>query len=125
MYERTYGTEWEDLRRQEAFDRAFALGVAAACDDGLPEEFERVLATADGAYARSLIQLAYDEGRTKALEAPAAEDPEATWDELVDGETRAASLSGSLPGALSELTVDRKTRDGPPSSLELPSLLRK
>ena len=128
MYDRTFGTDWEkaELDRGEAVDRAFALGVAAGCGSDRPTELDRVLAAFPSAYDRSLVELAYDEGRTKALEAP-AEEPEAVWTELVDaaGTPRRPPVPAALPGALSELTLTERPRNGPPSSLDLPSFLRK
>ncbi|MES3162149.1 MAG: hypothetical protein PPP55_11365 [Halorubrum sp.] len=127
MYDRTFGTDWDDeLPRDEAIDRAFALGVAAGCGNERPEELDRVLAAFPSSYDRSIVELAYDEGRTKALEAP-QEDPGAVWEELVDaaGTPRRSPVPAALPGALSELTLTEEPRTGPPSSLDLPSFLRK
>ncbi|RAW45064.1 hypothetical protein DQW50_11360 [Halorubrum sp. 48-1-W] len=128
MYDRTFGTDWEgtELTHEAAIDRAFALGVAAGCGRERPEELERILATFPGAYERSMVELAYDEGRTRALETP-VEEPEAVWTELVDaaGTPRSPPLPSALPGALSELTLVRSPRTGPPSSLDLPRFLRK
>jgi len=128
MYDRTFGTEWDDLAREEAVERAFALGVADGVGSKRPTELDRVLAAFENAYDRSLIELAYDEGRTKALEAAAeADDAEAVWDQLVDGtgSPRDSPVSSALPGAITELTLTRRPREGPPSSLDLPSMLRK
>jgi hypothetical protein len=130
MYDRTFGTEWDDLDREEAVERAFALGVADGVGSERPTELDRVLDAFENAYDRSLIELAYDEGRTKALEAAAeAEeaDAEAVWDRLVDGagSPRGSPVSAALPGAITELTLTRRPREGPPSSLDLPSMLRK
>ena len=128
MYDRTFDTDWEadELDRGEAVDRAFALGVAAGCGTERPAELDRVLAAFPSVYDRSLVELAYDEGRTKALEAP-AEEPDAVWTELVDaaGTPRRPPVPAALPGAISELTLTERPRTGPPSSLDLPSFLRK
>ena len=128
MYDRTFGTDWSDdtLDREEAIDRAFALGVAAGCGSERPDELDRVLGAFPSAYDRSIVELAYDEGRTKALEDP-AEEPERVWDRLVDetGTPRRAPVPAALPGAINELTLMDRPRTGAPSSLELPSFLRK
>ena len=128
MYDRTFDTDWvaDELDRGEAVDRAFALGVAAGCGTERPAELDRVLAAFPSVYDRSLVELAYDEGRTKALEAP-AEEPEAVWTELVDaaGTPRRPPVPAALPGAISELTLTERPRTGPPSSLDLPPFLRK
>ncbi|MFW6317927.1 MAG: hypothetical protein ACOC06_05600 [Halorubrum sp.] len=130
MYERTFGTEWEDLTREEAVERAFALGVAAGVDSPRPEELDRVLEAFPGSYDRSIVELAYDEGRTKALEAKAERDDpddEDVWRSLVDGAgtPREPPVPAALPGAIRELTLTDGPREGPPSSLDLPSMLRK
>ncbi len=128
MYDRLFGTEWEDITREEAVKRAFALGVAAGLGSGRPTELERVIGAFSGAYDRSLVELAYDEGRTKALDAAVeTDDEEAVWNELVDaaGTPRSAPISASLPGAITELTLTRGPEEGPPSSLDFPSMLQK
>jgi len=128
MYDRTFGTEWDDLAREEAVERAFALGVATEIDRERPTELDRVLDAFESAYDRSLVELAYDEGRTKALEAAAeSADPQTVWDALVDGggTPRVAPVSAALPGALTELSLTKRPREGPPSSLAFPSMLRK
>ncbi|QAU13693.1 hypothetical protein EKH57_13735 [Halorubrum sp. BOL3-1] len=130
MYDRTFDTEWDDLSREEAVERAFALGVAAGVDSPRPDELDRVLEAFPGSYDRSIVELAYDEGRTKALEANAERndpDGEAVWNSLVDGlgAPREPPVPAALPGAIRELTLTERPRQGPPSSLDLPSMLRK
>ena len=128
MYERTFGTEWDELTRDEAVRRAFALGVAEGVGNGRPEEVERVMEAFPDAYDRSLVELAYDEGRTKALNAAAeADDPKAVWTALVDetGAPREPPVRAALPGAITDLTLTRSPEGGPPSSLDFPSMLRK
>ncbi|MGM0448814.1 MAG: hypothetical protein ACQERM_11285 [Methanobacteriota archaeon] len=130
MYERTFDTGWDELSREEAVERAFALGVVAGVDNPRPEEFDRVLEAFPGSYDRSIVELAYDEGRTKALEAKAERDDpdnEAVWRSLVDdtGAPRESPVPAALPGAIRELTLTDGPQEGPPSSLDLPSMLRK
>ncbi|GAB6879662.1 hypothetical protein JCM17823_19360 [Halorubrum gandharaense] len=126
MYHRIFDDDWETLTRREAIDRAFALGVAAAIDDPQPEELERVVEGLPSGYDRSLVELAYDEGRTKAL-ASTRENDDAIWRELVDdvGAPQAPPIPAAMPGALRELTLVSKSDEGPPSALELPPFLRK
>ena len=128
MYDRTFGTEWDELTREEAVRRAFALGVAAGVGNRRSAELDRVMEAFPSAYDRSLVELAYDEGRTKALDAgDAADDPEEVWETLVDaaGTPRESPVGAALPGAITDLTLTRPPREGPPSSLDLPSMLRK
>ncbi len=128
MYDRTFGTEWDELTREEAVRRAFALGVAEGVGNRRPEEIERVTEAFPSAYDRSLVELAYGEGRTEALAAAdEADDAKEVWDALVDGAgaPREPPVRAALPGAITDLTLTRPPREGPPSSLDFPSMLRK
>jgi hypothetical protein len=62
-YERHFSTDWDSLTRDEAMVRAYALGVAEALGDEYPGEYERLLA----ADKRALVEMAYNEGKRKAL----------------------------------------------------------
>ena len=128
MYDRTFGTEWDELSREEAVRRAYALGVAEGVGKRRSAELDRVIEAFQSAYDRTLVELAYDEGRTEALDAAAeADGPEEVWDALVDGEgvPRGPPVRAALPGAITDLTLARPPREGPPSSLDFPSMLRK
>jgi hypothetical protein len=86
-YEAEFGTDWGTLDAADALVRAFALGVSASLGDGLPEEYDRVLATADGTYDRSLLELAYHEGfHVGAARSSAAADEtdDEVWSALLD-----------------------------------------
>lgn len=126
MYERSFGTDWSTLDRESAIERAFALGVAKACGESHPDEYARVRQALPGSYDQSIVELAYEEGRTKALtlERQGEED---VWEALVDEETRTAvdsPLPEAMPGALdSREFLSRST--GPPESLDCPEFLRK
>lgn len=117
MYEQTYGTDWETLDRDEAMGRAFALGVAASLGHRHPDEYDRIIAEMDTAYNRSIVELAYEEGKNKAKKEKhgGTTDETAVWSELVEGE---------------KVTVDED--DGPtggrnalPSALEKTELLER
>lgn len=112
MYAAELGTDWTDLSRDEVLHRAYALGVAAAMGERHPDEYDRLRETVDTSYERSMVELAYREGRQEAddfrREAGDA-DPRAMWRELVDGESTAL-----------EAVVDRHR---PPSRFDLPPSL--
>lgn len=126
MYERSFGTDWSTLDRESAIERAFALGVAKACGESFPDEYARVRQALPGSYDQSIVELAYEEGRTKALtlERQGEED---VWETLVDEESKTAvdsPLPEAMPGALdSREFLSRST--GPPESLDRPKFLRK
>jgi hypothetical protein len=82
MYDAEFDTDWDDLDRDGALERAFALGVARSLGEPNRAEYERVLDSADTAYRRSLLQLSYEEGRRKAAGRP-EESATAVWDRLV------------------------------------------
>ena len=87
-YEGEFDTGWDSLDKDEATTRAYAIGVAERLGEHNREELEAIYTEMDSAYHRSMVELAYDEGRN---EAKAAADPDsdddAVWAELVQGET--------------------------------------
>ncbi|PSP53199.1 hypothetical protein BRC67_02380 [Halobacteriales archaeon QH_3_68_24] len=89
LYEREYGAEWTTLDKDEATERAYALGVAESLGEYNRDEFEAVHAEVDNACDRSIVALAFREGRTEAREHdPADEDDDrAVWRDLVESET--------------------------------------
>lgn len=133
--------EFAELDGEEAADRAYELGVADACDPGdrsrvsalarLDSEraLRRLKETGETTYDRSLIDLAYNEGRTRAMEytgeSGGADD---AWGGLVGGDDAVAlepePFREALPGALGRLrTLEIDTETGPPESLSLPDFL--
>ncbi|MFB6129137.1 MAG: hypothetical protein ABEJ47_05165 [Halorhabdus sp.] len=134
MYERTYGTDWETLGKDEATERAFALGVAAVLGEPNPEEYERVLETTGRSYDRSLIELAYQEGKRKASgRRDEVEESTAVWDELIEGDGEKTTVDpedeptgrDSLPDALDSIELlEQRLADGLERE-ELPDFLRR
>jgi len=88
LYEQEYGTAWTTLDRDEATERAYALGVAESLGEYDREEFEAVHDEMDTAYAKSIVELAFREGKNEGREAAPAGDADdrQVWDELVEGE---------------------------------------
>ena len=84
-YERVYGTDWEELDENEAIDRAYALGVAASLGEYHRDELEAIRDEMTTAYNRSVVDLAFDEGKNEGREVE-AEESETVWNELVIGE---------------------------------------
>ncbi|MFB6071037.1 MAG: hypothetical protein ABEJ76_08430 [Halanaeroarchaeum sp.] len=123
IYESTFDTDWTSLTIDEAVHRAFALGVAATLGQERPEEYERLVRE----QSRALVQMAYDEGRTRASDLEAelsgpgdqavpdeSSMEEAIWDRLVVGEAQSNRLRSR---------ARRCSRDDPPVALEMPSML--
>jgi hypothetical protein len=127
MYEESFSTEWDedDLGREEAVWRAYALGVAAILGEQNPEEYRQLVAAA----GRSLVEMAYDEGKSSAAELdrelasegladldrefPSRED--AVWSKLVRyeqegggelGYTSEAKSRTDLPAFLEKVDLD-------------------
>lgn len=136
VYRSTLGTDWTTLAREEVLDRAFALGVAAACGHHHPEEYERLKSAVDGAYDRSMVELAYSEGKQKANKMRrAAGDTESIWQTLVedeDGSDLTDSIDRTrppsrfdLPASLTRLSLLDKQHPDQRQSLDLPSFLRR
>ncbi|MFC6786904.1 hypothetical protein ACFQFH_13755 [Halobaculum halobium] len=98
MYETRLGTDWEELSGTEAIRRAYALGVAAAFGYENREEFDRLRGALDTSYDRSIIDLAYQEGKHEAEEVHAdseGADGDDVWEQLIEGTTPPADLSDS------------------------------
>ncbi|MFW5922684.1 MAG: hypothetical protein ACOCRC_05250 [Halodesulfurarchaeum sp.] len=64
MYADHFGTEWDSLTQEEAMFRAFALGVDAVLGELDEEEFEAL----QREHHRGLVEIAFDEGKTRAKE---------------------------------------------------------
>ncbi|MDR5674542.1 Uncharacterized protein AArcCO_0125 [Halalkaliarchaeum sp. AArc-CO] len=143
-------SEFSDLDGENATERAFELGVADACEQvhstsgstrgriealaGIDTDraLRRLKETGDSTYDRSLIDLAYDEGRTRGMKlARREDDAEGVWSELVGDDTSdgdvptTGTFEEALPGALGRVrALDIGTETGPPESLSLPEFLR-
>lgn len=111
-YERAYGTDWDTLDREAAIERAYALGVAASLGEDHDEELAAIRAKMDSAYDTSVVELAFEEGRTEGLEADSDGDEDtAVWSTLVEGET--ASVDGDdIPGGFPDAVDIAEALDG-------------
>ena len=108
MYEETFGTDWERLEHEEILRRAFALGVAEGLGSAPDGELERLQSELSGRYGQSLVELAYDEGRTKGRKPRPDSDDEEVWDELVVDEEEPVE------------PPEHPTRATPPRATDLP-----
>lgn len=117
LYEDQFDTEWDSLGRDEALERAFALGVAASLGERNAEEYEAVAAEMESNYDASIVELAYTEGKNKAAERK--RDPDSADD---DAEVYQWVLSEELEGVE---RPDQPARDDEPSSraTDLPKFL--
>jgi len=121
MYEQTYGTDWDSLDRDEAMSRAFAIGVAASLGHNYPEEYDRIVQSMDTSYNRSIVELAFEEGKNKAKKKQYESDDgdDAVWSELVEGEKVTVEKDevptggqNKLPAALDKAKIlDRPDHD--------------
>ncbi|MDG5777969.1 hypothetical protein VB773_05140 [Haloarculaceae archaeon H-GB2-1] len=86
-YEAAYGKDWDALDKEEAVERAYALGVAELLGEYDRDEVERIRAEMDTAYQKSIVELAFEEGRNEAKdlrrEADAAGEGD-VWKSLVE-----------------------------------------
>ncbi|WP_144903798.1 hypothetical protein [Halobellus captivus] len=135
MYERAFDTDWESLSGEEAIRRMYALGIAKQLGGGDPEERSRIRALATSAYERSVLDLAFEEGKRKVADVrPLHDSDEEAWEELIETEGSTApspeslhadSRSQELPDAVEQppfldgFDIDDLER------LQLPSFLRR
>jgi hypothetical protein len=130
-YERTYGTDWNEIDADEAVERAYAIGVAERLGESNRAELERIYAAVEGAYDRSLVELAYGQGRTEAVEVATESDPgseEELWSELVTGDVpvddaAATDQPQGLPPALALGEVLELPAPDSTDALDLPEFL--
>lgn len=93
LYQNRFDTEWDSLDRDEAMERAFALGVAASLGDHNKSEFEAIVQEMDTNYDVSIVELAYEEGKNKATkrERTASDsDPKEVFEFVVNEELEGA-----------------------------------
>ncbi|SHH11466.1 hypothetical protein [Halobaculum gomorrense] len=124
MYADRLGTDWEDISGTEAIRRAYALGVAAAFGYENRDEFDRLRAALDTSYDRSIIDLAYQEGKHEAAVVHAdsdATDGDAVWDQLVEG----AAPAGAAGLDDGDDIVSGSPIDRPITAVELPAALER
>ena len=134
-YERAYGTDWDSIDRDEAINRAYALGVAASLGEYHPDELDRVRAEMDTSYDKSVVDLAFDEGKNEAREIDAEStqpDGDPVWAELVEGETVTVDEDDvptggrdGLPDALEKIDALDKPEPGKNEAVERPDFLEK
>jgi hypothetical protein len=119
MYDSEFDTGWDDLDKDGALERSFALGVARSLGEPNREEYERVLASADTTYRRSLLQLAYDEGRRKASDR-SAEAAAAVWETLVVEPDDVDPTAPEEPRAEDDSDAGTRSTTGPPPLVSRP-----
>jgi hypothetical protein len=129
MYDR-YFDEQDEYTSTEVLRRAYALGVASVCGDPDDEAYERLKRRSPDSYDRSIVELAYEEGRAEALDLEGSvEDGETIWSRLVEttpdpGTDDETDLPEGLPERLSG-NAGAGPAAGLPESLDLPSFLRR
>lgn len=112
-YERAYGTGWETLDQDEALERAYALGVAAALGEYHPDELDAIRSEMGSAYDESMVELAFEEGKNEGKEADSEGETEGeVWNDLVTGDVPIEPTEPPTGG-----------RDGLPEAVDLPETL--
>lgn len=115
-YKQAYGTDWTALDKDEAVERAYAIGVAEKLGEYNREELQAVYDEMDTSYNKSMVELAYEEGRREAsATASHVDDGQAVWTELVEGEKTYVEPDDVPTGG----------RDGLPEALEPSEVLDK
>ena len=134
LYDQQYDTSWSELGRDEATERAYALGVAERLGEYNREEFEAIHDEMDTAYGKSMVELAFREGKTEAKEAaPTGDaDDEQIWDELVEGEAivideddRPTGGRDGIPGAVDKFEGLDKPNPDEIDATDRPDFLNK
>jgi len=133
-YEQSYDTDWETLDVDGAVDRAYALGVAAALGEYHPEELEAIREQMGSSYERSVVDLAFEEGKTdsKSVDAEGGSAEEAVWNQLIDDgqvtvdpdDVPTGGHSG-VPEAVDRIDALERPNPGENEAVDLPSFLER
>lgn len=114
FYSSRFETDWApaDIGRDEATRRAYAIGVAEKLGEENRAELQALYAAVESTYARSLVELAYQEGRQEATAAAQTSDDAEVWADLVEGDPIEIVATESLS----------KGRDGLPEAIGIGEL---
>jgi hypothetical protein len=129
-YEQSFETGWDSLSESEAVDRAYALGVAAALGEYHTDELEAVRNEMDTSYSKSVIDLAFKEGKNEGREIDVDDGGKKVWSELVEDEKITvdrdevpAERQTGLPSAVERIkALERPDRDST-DVVDLPEFL--
>jgi hypothetical protein len=131
MYDRYFEDEDAEYTTADVLERAYALGVASVCADPGDGEYERLKRKSPDTYDETIIELAYDEGRARALKLEAEEaDDDAIWERLVEVELGAERTGAeedsedAVPESIRAPGWMRRSKE-PPDRLDLPAFLRR
>lgn len=117
MYEEKFGTDWESLSHDELVERAFVLGISESVGESMPDEYDRILAEAETAYSRNIIELAFSEGKeqgTDRQESSSDEEEDAVSEAEADELFRESRFveNGSIPDAVNRVELLDPPGDG-------------
>jgi hypothetical protein len=138
LYEDRFDTNWDSLTRKEAMERAFALGVARSLGERHEDEFEAVRDEMGTNYDASIVELAFEEGKSKTKKRKQSIDgnseDEAVWewiisDELEDAEPpdrneeMSTERATDLPAAVRDTPDATERPDPDPEQTDFPEFL--
>jgi hypothetical protein len=132
-YEESYGTDWDELDEDEAMERAYALGVSTSIGEYLPDELDAIRKEVGSSYQRSVIDLAFEEGKNEAREIDVTGDGAETtvWAELVEGETVTVDTDdvptggpNGVPDALDKMDIIERPDLDSTEAVDLPEFLQ-
>ncbi len=143
LYEDRFDTDWDHLGRDEAMERAFALGVAASLGERNEDEYEAVHRAMGTNYDASIVELAYKQGKQKATKRKRAvdnaTDAAKIWETVVsaeldddldddpdddlDDDDDTTSRATDIPSAVSDPPEMTEQPDRDPEQTEFPDFL--
>jgi hypothetical protein len=85
-YDQVFGTDWEKLEIDAAVDRAYAIGVSEVFGEKNREELQAIYDEMDTTYDRSIVELAYEEGRSEARGIDNDLENDSRWSALLTDE---------------------------------------
>ena len=124
-YASTFDTDWDELDMEAAALHAYAIGVAAVMGEDNRDHLKRLFDELQTGYERSVVELAYEEGRT---DAQGVERTGNAWNRLV---TKDESTSPSTPAErdapdlIDRAAMLERMHLDSTSAMDLPEFLRR
>lgn len=125
-YEQAFETDWEYISPEEASVRAYAIGVAETMGENNQHHLLKLLDAMETGYSRSLVELAYQEGRADATKRDQTATRDDIWESLVgsmDAPAQTSDRREHVPDALALFEALNRQQPDSRDALAIPDFL--
>lgn len=124
-YEASFDTDWDTLDVEEAALHAYAIGVAAVVGEDNRDHLRRIYEAMQSGYDRSVVELAYEEGRNDARDIGRSKR---TWEQLMGEESEEIEglpEESDLPELIERVELLEGMNMERPGAIDIPEFLRR